>query len=134
MGMIPKSTTSETKIFKNFTVIRLFGSLAVAVMSLFIGQLFFATWGTVLFVIGNTLFFFLLNGKDIVNSRNKMYKGYLAWLQSLYSPHKFYGENTAEAVKLKERTEEIEKAKLEKHERAKHAKSEKTKATDTTKE
>lgn len=95
MGMIPKSTTSENKIWKNFTMSRIIGLIIALVLGIFIGSLVCQTWGSVLLTAGNVIGFFVLSAKDVTNPRQKFYMGYKSWLVS-HIKHKAYYSDTSD--------------------------------------
>lgn len=98
MGMIPKSTTSENKIWKNFTMPRIIGLIIAFVMGIFIGPLLCQTWGSVLLTAGNVIGFFILSAKDVTNPRQKFYMGYKAWLISHIKPKTYYSDTADKAI------------------------------------
>lgn len=116
MGMIPKTTTAERKIWKNITMSRIIGIATAFVSGLLIGYVFCKTWATVILAITNTVGFYILSANDIVNPRQKFYMGYKAWLVSHIKPKTYFGNNTSEVVKYlkKEETKTSEKSKKRK--------------------
>ncbi len=98
MGMIPKSTTSENKLWKNFTMSRIIGLIIALVMGIFIGSLVCQTWGSVLLTAGNVIGFFVLSAKDVTNPRQKFYMGYKAWLVSHIKPKTYYSDTADKAM------------------------------------
>lgn len=80
MGMIPKTITSEKKIYKSFTIGRILGMLMVLVLSLTFGT--FLNGGiTILFLISNILIYFVMTGNDPVIPNKKFYAGWLTFFK-----------------------------------------------------
>ena len=107
MGMIPKSTTAERKIWKNITMSRIIGLMIAGVMGFILGSVFCTNWGALLMVAGNLIGFFILSSHDIVNPRQKFYVGYQSWLKSFVKKKVFYGDETEEAEKYYRREEQL---------------------------
>jgi hypothetical protein len=97
MGMIPKKTKSETKVFKGLTAQRFLGLFMVIMLSAMIGQLIGGVlqW---LFIAFSLIVYFVLSGKSPSNPTQSFAKGLIEFIRFKIDNQTFLGTTNADYI------------------------------------
>lgn len=97
MGMVPKTTKSEIKLYKNIGVVKFFGFLGTIVGSVYLGGfLFKSVLLKILFVVFCTLVFIICSFKSPTDPSKSFFKGLIDYLKFFIHKKDVYSENSEE--------------------------------------
>ncbi len=86
MGMIPKTTKTETKAVFGMTMQRLMGAVMTMVASFMIGRIFVHSSLNTLFIVVCVGMYFLLNASAPGNPRKRLWQGLILFIKDRMSP------------------------------------------------
>lgn len=116
MGMIPKKTKSETKVFKGLTAARFLGLFVVMMISSMIGALLggIIQW---IFIAFSIIVYFVMTGRSPTNPTKPFAKGLASFISFKFDNKVFIGttnEDYLEYVRKQEIADEKKRRKAEK--------------------
>lgn len=103
MGLVPKTTKSEVKIFRGLSMSRLIGFIIAGGMGYIIGGVFTYDWLQIVFSVAFIIIFFIASGKAPTNPTKSFAHGLVMFIQYLLLPKKLYGDGSVEYKNFIER-------------------------------
>jgi hypothetical protein len=103
MGLVPKTTKSEVKVFRNLSVTRVIGLIASGGMGLTIGSMLPYDWLQIGLSLAFVILFMIASGKAPTDPTKPFVIGLLQYVTYKLMPKKLYGKNTEEYIEYKER-------------------------------
>lgn len=105
MGMIPKKTKSETKVFKGLTAQRFMGLFVIIILSSMIGSLIGGAmqW---LFIACSITVYFILTGKSLTNPTQSFARGLINFIRFKFDNNYFIGSSNHDYIDYKQAQKE----------------------------
>ena len=116
MGMIPKKTKAETKVFKGLTAQRFLGLLMVLMVAAMIGSFIGGVLQWV-FVVFAVIVFFILTGRSPTNPSKTFFRGLLDFISFKFDVKKMIGTSHVEYVTYEMKEEEKAESKQRKEDK-----------------
>lgn len=115
MGMVPKSTKSETRILNAISFSKVVGFVAVLMLSIMIAPIIFdSKVMSVLFCIFADVVYILCVVRSPTDPNKMFIIGLKEWLKFKTLAHDIYGESSQEYISYKEMTKKNEELKKNK--------------------
>ena len=122
MGLVPKKARSDIKLYKSFTIQRVFGLIATIVLATVLCNLVVERL-RILFIIFLVANFLVLSGKSVEDGNKPFYIGLKQWITYRLKHKSMYGDSNEQVQAIersKEREEERKHAKRTAKEKAKN--------------
>lgn len=103
MGLVPKTTKSEIKVFRNLSITRVIGLIAAGGIGLTIGSILPYNWLQIVLSVAFILLFMIASGKAPTDPTKPFAQGLLQYIRFTLMPKKLYGKKTKEYIEYKER-------------------------------
>ena len=116
MGMIPKKTKSETKVFKGLTAQRFLGLFMVIMISAMIGSLIGGALQWV-FIISSIVVYFILTGKSVTDPTKNFARGLVDFIKFKFETKEFIGPSNHEYIEFNHEREVKNSGKAKKSKR-----------------
>lgn len=119
MGMIPKKTKSETKVFKGLTAQRFMGLFVIIMISSMIGSLIGGAmqW---LFIACSIIVYFILTGKSLTNPSQSFARGLINFIRFKFDNNFFIGSSNHDYIEYQQTIKEKENEKYKRNKNKKH--------------
>lgn len=102
MGLVPKQSKSETKIYKSFTLMRILGLVFTVIISSVLSNICAPSLSW-LFIGFCIIVYLILSSKAPDNRTKSFFKGLCAWIRYLFFSKKLYGVNHPFSIANNER-------------------------------
>lgn len=117
MGLVPKTTKAEVKIFGGFSIVRIFGIVLSGGAGIIIGAVLPYQWLQIILSVFFVILFFILSGKAPSNPTQNFARGMSNMFRYFLRRKKFYGDTSKEYIALMERRDKSDKSKKRKKSR-----------------
>lgn len=105
MGLVPKSTRSEIRVFHGFTLMKIMGIVVSGGIGFALGSALPYQWLQFVISIGFIVLFCILSGKAPTNPKYTFAKGLAFYFAYLVSRKKLYGVSSEEYMDFCKRRE-----------------------------
>ena len=95
MGMMPKKTKAETKVYRNLTLARIFGLIISLLTGFLISKIVYYRFAPLVIIL-TVLFYFISSGKTPYKSKKTFYSGLKDYCCFLRRKRIYYGSQTKE--------------------------------------
>lgn len=101
MGMMPKKTKAETKVYRNLTLARIFGLIIALLIGFLLSKLVYYRFAP-LVIIFTVALYFVASGKAPYKSKKSFYGGLKDYCSFLMRKRTYYGSQTKEVKESEE--------------------------------
>lgn len=119
MGLVPKTTKAEVKVFGGFSMVRIFGIILSAGVGIMLGIVLPYDWLQIVLSAFFVILFLILSGKAPSNPKQNFARGMSNMFRYFLSRKKFYGDTSKEYTALMERRDKHDKSQERKKSRKK---------------
>lgn len=110
MGLVPKTTKAEVKIFGGFSIVRIFGIVLSGGAGIIIGAVLPYQWLQIVLSVFFVILFFILSGKAPSNPTQNFARGMSNMFRYALRRKKFYGDTSKEYTAFLERKNKRDKS------------------------